>query len=101
MCKTSEKPMNFRRVLKNMIKNAQKGHDGNKDLFVFIKLQNYGLISSYSELLWVLRNCKKIKGRHFLRLGKSAKKQNKSADLKTIALYYESGKDLRTVPFID
>ncbi len=100
MCKASKKSVNFRRILKNLIKNAQKVHDGNKDLFVFLKLHDYGLISSYSELLWVLRNCKKIKGRHFRRIGKSAKKQNKCVDLKTIALYYEGGKDLRTVPFI-
>lgn len=97
----------FRRVLKQILKNAQRKLVDPIDWkvmnqYVDESLGEYGLVGSFSGIVYALKSFegrKYVKGRHFYRLGKAAKRQGKLAPIFGIARAMQLGEDLRTVPF--
>lgn len=92
--------MNFRRYLKNLIKNTQRSGDYGA---VREELAKHGLYGSFYGLCYAMNSklWSKTKGRYFRRLGKAALKQNRLVNLLTICQYVRDNKDLRTIPFLE
>jgi hypothetical protein len=91
--------MNFRRCLKNLIKNTQRSGDYDS---VREELAKYGLYCSFYSLCYAMKSplFYKTKSRHFRRLGKAALRQGKLVPLMHICWYVRRGMDLRDIEFI-
>lgn len=106
--------MNFRTILKNTIREAQKMFpkanisNGVSDWFArneFVRrtLNSYGLNGDFSTVCRLLRvrnlDREPIKGRTIRRMGKAAFKQGKVLDVDKLADYWIVGADLRQLKF--
>jgi len=102
-------PNNFRRKMKDLIKNAQRNslNKDHRDIFVCRELLRLGLMictthsDSFSTLCSFIRNKTyyKVRGRNFLRLGKAAKKQKKYVFIGAVASFAVFKRDLREIKF--
>lgn len=99
---------NFRRKLKHLLKNAQRQKlNGERvsnqfrDIWVNDQLKIFGLCGSFASLSHALNGLGKAKSKHFRRLGRAAKKQNKLVNVCQIAFAVENGEDLRTIEFLN